>query len=709
MKSILVISFALLASTLLNAKENNYVGKEFVFALGKNIIFLEEFSKKEMQLNLFSEEDNNNIQLFFSGTKVLDTIIGKNQSFRYDLNKIKDYELVGSSFISNKMFKIICNQNTTANIISSAFNSTDATTLIPTKHCGNEYTLSSWNSKLENQNPADTNNFYGYGLIIGLENDTKIKITSKSKVYDGINDVNNIDVTLQKDQVYYFTSGIESEVYDLTGAYIKSNKKIAVISGHRGARVLNIANSRDFLINQVPPNNTNGTEYVIGQLHRNDVEYLPVFRVISLHDENEISLNGYNFKLDKNEWRQFILDSLSLVKSDKPIIVSEYMKTMPEFILGDPLLLNLTPTRQFVNQYSYTVPKVSEITKHFVAISCIDTLVDKIFMNEVLVNDTKFEKVGNTRYVYGVFPVYADTVILTSEYDFGALAFGVGTLDSYGMNLGSNLRNIENIILDKSPVSIISNNCENKIQISDSSDFVSGIESVNYNYKNLENVNLTLNNSIASINYELIDYRKDAEINISVVDSSQNKTDTTLFIKGFTLEANLQIPEELEIQRLENWELSLINTGSYTQNLSFRMNEGRLTTLPTGYRKTNIDTKDSELISLYSYSLSPEQYTDTLFIYNECNKVIKIPIYIHFGFGVDVITKCDVNLSIADKYKNNAQIRRTEIYDISGKLLETIENSTDRDTFTNKYSNQAIIIKEYHQNHIHISKIIIAN
>lgn len=710
MKSFLVISIAFLAFAFTNAKENSYAGKEFVFALGRNIIFLDEFSDKAIQFNLYSQESNNNVQLYFSGNLILDTTLVQNQILRYDLNQQKDIEIFGPSHISNKLFKVICSQNSTVNVISSTFNSADATSLIPVVQSGYEYTLSSWNSKLQNQNPADTNNFYGFGIIIGLEDNTQIKITSNSKIYDGASDVSKIDLTLSKDQVYYFTSGVESELYDLTGTNIKSDKKVAVFSGHRGARVLNIANSRDYLINQNPSDNTNGTQYVIGHFHRKDVEYLPVFRVISLHDNNKVTLNGVSFKLNKMEWRQFILDSLTIVNSEKPIIVNEYMKTMPEFILGDPLMLNLTPTMQYVNSYKFTVPKVPEIIKHYVAISCADSLVNRIYMNEELLNQSKFEKVGNSNYYYGVFLVYTDSVVLSSDYDFGAIAFGVGVLDSYGMNLGNNLRNIKNIILDSSSSMLYSDICSGQIQIYDSTEFDSGIENIIYsNPSNIENINITYNDKIGLIDYSLIDYKNDASLSISVIDSSGNVKDTTIFIKGFTIESDLSIPDELSINKQGEWQLRLRNYGNYNQNLEFRMSNGKLVNLSSVSRELVLEAKDEKEIILYSYSDQPELYNDTLTITNECNKEIEYPLFIHFGFKFDVTTKCDIDFSITDKFNKGKEIYRTEIYSIDGKLLDSFEGQFGIDKLKFDFSSQPLLVIEYHNDHVHLNKIIIDN
>lgn len=700
-----------LAFTLLsNARENKYYGNEFVFSVPKNVIYDDNIREMEHILSIYSQSSNN-IKLLYDDELLLDTTINETQILNIELSNYKnleDFQVFKPASKSRKVFNIQSINPISANFISSAYNSGDATSLIPVKQSGKEYTLTPFNNSLVDINPENSSNYYSFGMIIGLEDSTNIYIKTDSKLYDGNNEVDEISITLNKNELYYLTAGYTSEEYDLTGTSIKSDKNISVFSGNRAARVLNLVYSRDLLLNQEQPNNTQGNNYIIGRLHSSKVEFLPVFRVISLYDNNTVKLNNQSFVLNKNEWRQIILDSNSFVDSEKPIVIAEYMKSMPRENLGDPALVTLTPVEQYVSNYSYAIPNVKEVIKHYVAVSCLDSIADKITLNGTVLNKSNFEKVGSSEYLYGVFLINTDSVILNSEYDFGAIAFGVGDLNSYTMNLGSNMRDITKE-LDRFTASITNDNCSNEIFINDSSEFNSGLKLIEIDSDNLTNIELKQGQNTAIIKYNLIDEAKDAKLILSVLDSNLNIIDTTIFIKGFTLEANLQIPEDLEIQRLENWELSLINTGSFTQKLSFRMNEGRLTTLPTGYRNTSLDTNDSELVSLYSYSLGAEQYTDTLFIYNECNKVIKIPISIHFGFGVDVETKCDVNVSVADKYKNNAQISRTELYDISGKLLEAIEGSIDRNSFTNKYSNQAIIIKEYHQNHIHISKIIIAN
>lgn len=692
------------------SKDNNYYGKEFVFAVPKNVIFLSKFSNKEININLFSCEDSNEVNIYHNSNLILDTLLNKYEVLNYPIEQIPNIEIFGASHISNQEFKIKCSNNSTVNLISTTFNSTDATLLFPTVQCGTKYTLSSLNNYIKNSNPLDTTNFYSFALIIGLEDNTKINIKSNSKIYNGTNSVNNIDLILDKSEVYYFTAGIDSNIYDLTGSNIISDKKVAVFSGHNCARVLNISNSRDFLLEQIPPDCTNGNEYIIGYFHRKDVEFLPIYRVISLHDSNRITFNKQSFNLNKGEWKQFILDSLTLLKSEKPVIVAEYMKTLPEFILGDPFLLTLTPTQQFVKSYAYTVPQVSEIEKHYVAITCFDTLANKITMNGKSLDINKFDKVQGSNYLYGVFPIYTDSVILNSEYNFGAIAFGVGKLDSYGMNLGSNLRDIENIILDKTPASAHLKNCSNQISIIDTSEFISGIESVTYyNPINLDNINLNSNANEVLIDYKFINPTKDAQISITVVDSSQNRMDTTLNIRGFTIKASLYIPNELGLKNLESWELQLINTGNFEQNLSLLMNNGHLISLPVGLRKTKVDIGETETVSLYSYSDYPEEYIDTLFIYNECSKLIKIPIKVHFGFEYHINTKCDADYLIADKFNRDNLVLKTQLFDTSGKLLQTFDNSFNIDLVKEDFSNRPIIIKEYFSDHVRLRKIFFEN
>jgi hypothetical protein len=695
-------------STLI-AKENSYYGNEFVFAIAKNPMITANAPAVEIELNIFSNEIGNEVEVYFAGRLLLDTLLSSEQSLSYPLTQIKDIEIFGKSNISDKVLRVECSKPATANVISSAYNSADATSLIPTSHCGKEYTLSSFQDGAKNKDPLDTNNYYGFGLVIGLEDGATVNISTDSKIFDGSKDVSNLNLTLQRGQVFYFTSGFDSD-YDITGTRIISDKKIAVISGHRFSRILDIANSRDFLINQVVPDNSNGTEYVIGNFHRKDVEYLPIFRVISLHDSNKVSFNNQSFTLNKGTWRQFMLDSLTLLKSEKPVIVAEYMKTLPEFILGDPFLLTLTPTQQFVNSYAYTVPSVREITKHYVAITCSDTIMSKISMNGQLLDISKFDKVNGSGFSYGVFPVYTDSVVINSEYDFGAIAFGVGTLDSYGMNLGSNLRNIENIILDKTVANVSLDNCSGQIRIADTSEFVSGMELVEYyNAINLDKISLSSNSSGVTLSYELVDERKDAQISVIAVDSSQNRIDTTISIKGFTIEPYLNIPDELGLMSLENWELKLINTGNFPQNLTFQLIDGRLVALPAGLRQKSIEVGKSDSILLYSYSDDGADYIDTLYIYNECGRVIKLPIAIHFGFETSVTTKCDADYLITDKFHRNGIVLLSQLYDTAGKLLESSKDSFDMRVIADRYKGMPLILKVYYKDRIELSKVIFDN
>lgn len=703
MRAKIIIIF-LCSCFLASGSENKYSGNEFVFAIPKNVYFYQDLLNKEIKLNILSQNSDNEIVVTIGNQELDKFQLDRNENKTIDLIEYESVELFTPGLNKQNYILIRSTKPIVVNFISSTVNSSDATVLLPNKQLGTDYTLISWNNSIVNDNPMDTLNYLSFSYVIAIENETIIKIDSDNIFYTGNENTTETEIVLNKNEIFYFTAGLENSL-DLTGTSISSNKKIAVYTGHRAAKVLNLDNSRDLLLTQLEPNYSYGTEYIVGRFHREEPEFLPIYRVISLYDDNIIEIDNSQYQLDKNDWQQFLLKRNTHIKSTKPIIVAEYMKTLPIVTLGDPSLLTLTSTEQYVDFYAYSVPKVEEVIKHYVGISCHDSVVSTITLNGVNLVAEQFEKVENTEFNYGVFPIYSDNVVLSSNYDFGAIAFGVGSINSYAMNLGSNMKNM-NEYLDNSPAKVLTDLCANIITISDSSEFQSGIDSVYFESKNLDNINVSENDSYSTISYELIDDRKDAEIILSVRDGNNNRIDTTIIIKGFTIDAELEIQKEQFINNSKEWTLYLTNTGTEIQKLKLQMTNGNLINVPPSVRNLEIESGDRETKPIFSYSDMAKEYSDTLIISNECDRQIAIPIDVNFTFYFDAITSCESNFEFYDTDKYRRMITGTDVYSADGKLLESRDKYIERENLKKKYRNKPIIIKEYHNDHFHLHKYL---
>lgn len=704
MRAKLIILLFLCSSAFTLGSENKYYGTEFVFGMPKNVYFYQDLLSKEIKLNVLSHSNDNEISVFVGKQKVDNFILNQYSKKAINLIDYESVELFTPGINKQKYILITSTEPIGVNFISSTVNSSDATTLIPNKQLGTDYTLTSWHNYLVNDNPLDTLNYLSFSYVIATEDETIVNIDSDNIFYTGIESTTETKIVLNKNEIFYFTAGLENNL-DLTGTSIKSNKKIAVYSGHRAAKALNLDNSRDLLLTQLEPNYSYGTEYIVGRFHREEPEYLPIYRVISLYDDNSIVIDNVQYQLDKNKWQQFLLKRNTLIKSTKPIIVAEYMKTLPIVTLGDPSLQTLTATEQYVDHYAYSVPKVEEIIKHYVGISCHDSVVSSITLNGVNLVADQFDKVENTEFNYGVIPIYSDSVVLSSNYDFGAIAFGVGSINSYAMNLGSNMKNM-NEYLDNTPASVASNLCANIITISDSSEFQSGIDSIYFESKNMDNINVSTNGNNSSISYELIDSRKDAEITLSVNDGNNNRIDTTIIIKGFTIDTELEIQKEQFINNPKEWDLYLTNTGTEIQKLKLQMTNGKLINVPPSVRNLEIAGSSQETRPVVSYSELANEYSDTLIITNECDKQIVIPIEVFFTYYFDVTTRCETTFEFYDELKYKRMVTGTDVYSPDGKLIESRKQYIEREYLNQKYRNKPIILKEYHDDHFHLHKYL---
>lgn len=697
-----IIIFIILSFTFNSySKENNFYGKEFVFAVPQNSFFSSD-STINIYLNIYSLYDETKIELHYKGVLVFETLLEKDKIIKIDLKQFGDIELRGKGEFSNKVFRLLSNNNISANLINYYPFTSDATSLLPLSSSGKEYTLSSLSNNFASINFIDGSRFYSFAMIIGLENNTEVEISSDSQLYDGIKDTNTIEIILNKDEVYLFTAGLESSQYDLTGTLVESNKNIIAFSGHELIQLATLALAEDLLFDQCIPDITHGTEYIVGHLHRTEEEYFPIYRIISLYDENIITVNNEEIELNKSEWKHYFLKDLSYIKSDKPIIVTKYMKSLPQFINGDPFMINLTPTQQYVSKYNYTVPKLGDFTGHYVAISCVDSTASEITLNGNKLDLRRFNRVQNTEYLYGVFRIFTDSINLVSDYDFGAFAFGVGSNVSYGINLGSNLRDIKNILLDRTPPELIINNCDYSLNIIEELEFDSGVESLEYSGENIKDISINLAGNNASLDIVPISPYYDTKISLQIADSSGNLLDTIVYFKGLTIKPELELAKKYDILRDYTRSFNMKNYGKFNQDLRLYFNMGQNINLTYSDKQVSVESDENKSLEIYIYSNESKDYKDTLYIYNDCNTLLKIPISTIFNFELDFTSRCGIQYS---NYNKN-DIERTEVYSLSGELLGVMSGFFQVGKLS-KQSNKILILKEYHEDHYHIRKIFI--
>ncbi|TAH06807.1 MAG: hypothetical protein EAZ13_08125 [Sphingobacteriia bacterium] len=264
-------------------------------------------------------------------------------------------------------------------------------------------------------------------------------------------------IELNKGDVYQVQS-----TSDLTGSLIRSIssasstcKPIAVFTGSTWTGFcspsLVSGNGGDNLFQQVFPSNAWGRNYITAPFAQKQGD---VYRIIIKDPSTVVNLNGTALNINtlkQNSYYDFVSNQPNIITSDKPILVVQFMtsQSCDGGNIGDPEMVTINPLEQTINNVTVVsarrdlTPPNTNITVHYL----------NVLMKTVNTGSLKID---------GVVPIATWTAIPNSDYSylrenvtvstqnnsshniqadsgFIAIAYGMGNVESYGYNAGTNV------------------------------------------------------------------------------------------------------------------------------------------------------------------------------------------------------------------------------------------------------------------------------
>lgn len=226
-------------------------------------------------------------------------------------------------------------------------------------------------------------------LLVGCEDNTTITITPTQPVNIPV-DVQSsfsklITVTNGTNQTFVLhqrqTLIITSQLADLSGTRVVSNKPLTVVSGHQCGNVPAVLLYCEHLSEQIPPTSTWGTYFLLVPFGgRNTGQY---FKIISSTNETIITYtcnstttqqllstagNSYSFLTSSTSY-------CSLVTS-KPVLVVELGKGHDEDGTGDPIISIVPPIDWYRDSYTFSSLNSTNFNSHFISVSVLPEYYD---------------------------------------------------------------------------------------------------------------------------------------------------------------------------------------------------------------------------------------------------------------------------------------------------------------------------------------------
>jgi hypothetical protein len=253
--------------------------------------------------------------------------------------------------------------------------------------------------------------------------------------------------------------------YDFSGTMVTADRPIAVWGAHNGAYVPFNRGQADHLEEMIPPLESWGTEFLVGQTLQvvPDSEETNVIRVLS--GDNGVTVTatpavvGIDGGLDSHtfvsagEWIEFLIQPGEdfMLTADGPVMVAKYTVGRSYWDLdegelhGDPAFGLVVPVEQYRSEYNFTTPASMEV--NFVSVFAEIPAGDDplIVLDGTPIEAVDYDEIANG---YGVARIDvtdsgtdgAHTITLDDPMKtFGIEVYGYGPYTSYlypgGLNL----------------------------------------------------------------------------------------------------------------------------------------------------------------------------------------------------------------------------------------------------------------------------------
>jgi gliding motility-associated-like protein len=345
-----------------------------------------------------------------------------------------------------------------------------STLVLPTNTLGREYIATSYKSMVNSNSPNGTTNGSNAGsqfTIVGVEDNTTIEITPSVADAGGVRTAGSVfTIVLNKGDVYQYRSTFNN---DITGTKIRtlsssssSCKPIAVFCGSSWTSLdCNNASGGDNLFLQLMPKSAWGKSYLTAPFA--DRQY-DIFRIIVSDPTTVVTHNGSVLNtatLQNGTYYQFTSSAANVITADKPVMVIQYMISQTcdtrnngstganAPYPGDPEMIIINPIEQTLNDVTVVsaranlTPPNTNITKHFFTIIMKTNALSSLRIDGLPANGN-VTSIGTSGYSYIHENVTASTAVnpshrITADSGFIALAYGMGTVESYGYNAGTNI------------------------------------------------------------------------------------------------------------------------------------------------------------------------------------------------------------------------------------------------------------------------------
>lgn len=341
-----------------------------------------------------------------------------------------------------------------------ASTTSEASLLFPVSTYGYEYT-----ALTTKQNYAT--NTYSWAYVIAAYDSTKIEITPSNPTLSGNAAGVPFVVTLNEGEMYQVLGALlapsSSDGYDMTGTTFKSLSNsqgrclpIAVFSGSSrtniGCGTSSPSASGDNILEQNFPYSAWGKKYLIAPTSNSSSAssfHTNIFRIAIKDPTTVVTRNGVALTgLINNFFYQFESNTADVIEADQPIMVAQIMASAgycPNTSGGgDPSMIYVSPVEQGIKRVGLYRNTKSAITTQYLTLIVPTPGLTSLLIDNSNTFDYTYahSQPGYTVVVKRWAPATNAQVIVSCDSAFTAITYGLGSVESYGYNAGTLIRNL---------------------------------------------------------------------------------------------------------------------------------------------------------------------------------------------------------------------------------------------------------------------------
>ncbi|RZK55533.1 MAG: PKD domain-containing protein, partial [Pedobacter sp.] len=243
---------------------------------------------------------------------------------------------------------------------------------------------------------------------------------------------------------------------DLTGTFVEVDpstsqcKRFAAFSGSTSLTIA-CTGSRDPLFQQLYTTNSWGKSYgaipFIGRRY--------ILRVLAQEDNTKVNVNGSVQTINKGQYfeTQQLTDAV-LVSADKLISVAQYSLTQGcssvsgTNVIGDPEMVLLNPTEFNIKNITVFSSNNQAIQTKYINIFMKTAKTSTFKLNGSIPNNGSWQPViADPSYSFIQIQVFDESLTLTADDGFNAIAYGFGNAESYAYSAGTSLASTQFLLL----------------------------------------------------------------------------------------------------------------------------------------------------------------------------------------------------------------------------------------------------------------------